>query len=196
MKRHWQGVVLVGGASRRMGRPKAGITRDGRTQGACLVSTLTQELKRPAWISGEGIAGVEAHRVADREAGAGPLSAILGLFDEQVQDYVVLASDLFAFDTAALTWLLEMGEQLAQPALWPLLPGRKFGEPLAALYRRDALPYLSASWHEGNRSMKRALPSEAVWMPEVPASLVQNFRGANTPQQLADFQGIDTSSVS
>ncbi len=180
----WQGIVLVGGASRRMGRPKALIAREGDSQAAFLAALLETALGRPAWFVGELDGLPTGRRVPDREPGAGPLSALLGAFDAAVDTHlVVLACDLFSFDRAALDWLLRWRSG-DWPAVWPRLAQRPFGEPLAALYRATARPLLEASWNQGTRALRQAVPAALRCEPELPAQLISAFCGANTPEEL------------
>lgn len=180
----WQGIVLVGGASRRMGQAKALIARDGISQAAYLAALLEAALNRPAWFVG-ALPGLPPDRfISDREPGAGPLSALLGAFDAAADaNLIVLACDLFRFDRPALDWLLQWRAHTA-PSVWPRLPQRPFGEPLAALYRTAAKPTLDASWRQGCRALHQALPAALRFEPELPDHLVLAYRGANTPDEL------------
>lgn len=183
----WQGVILVGGKSRRMGRDKALILRGGVPQYLHLAGLVQQVLGRPAWISGR-LANQDCglRRVADREPGAGPLSALLGVYDAEARlNLLVLACDLFAMEVEALRWLLDQASS-EKLAVWPRLPGRNFGEPLASLYRQEARRTLEESWFAGNRSLWRCLAPENRFEPEPPMELVRAFRGANTAEDLGE----------
>lgn len=180
----WQGIVLVGGASRRMGRPKALIEREGTSQAAYLAALLEATLACPIKFVGDLPGLMPAHCIPDREPGAGPLSALLGAFDAMPSaNLVVIACDLFRFDQAALDWLLQW-RRCEQVAVWPRLPGRPFGEPLAALYRPSARPLLEAAWQRGERALNRALDQSLRAEPTLPLALVPAFCGANTPEEL------------
>ncbi len=182
-------ALLIGGKSRRMGMSKSLLPFGDTTLGRHLCGLLEEVTGTPPLLSGTGEIGIECEaleRVPDRQASAGPLSAILGLFDRYPQwDFLVLATDLIAMDQAALRWLLDFANHTVQPAVWPRLPDRPFGEPLAALYKRHAFPYLDAAWHEGVRGLKGALPGPLREQPLIPEHLRFAFTGVNSPEELA-----------
>ncbi len=181
---NWQGIVLVGGASRRMGRPKALISREGTSQAVYLATLLEATLASPTWFVGDLTGLPLASCLPDREPGAGPLSALLGAYDAMPDaNLVVIACDMFRFNQAALDWLLQWCHCEAS-AVWPRLPGRPFGEPLAALYRQQARPVLQAAWQSGERAINRALDQTLRVDPLLPLCLVPAFSGANTPEEL------------
>jgi len=182
-------ALLVGGRSRRMGRDKALLRMDGCALGARLVRLLTDCVGVSPVLSGDGPAGPGTEtllRVPDREPGAGPLSALLGLFDRfPGRDFLALAVDLPAMSAPALNWLLERAAVATRPAVWPRLPGRPFGEPLASVYRAAAAPLLENRWRAGERSLKRALGPEEREEPLPPEALQAAFVNVNTPGEWA-----------
>lgn len=198
MKTNLTGVLLVGGASRRMGRAKATLKHGLVTQATFLAAMLEQVLGNKPLLLGNGESGTQGlSRVSDREAGAGPLSALLGLFDDRPnRHYLVLACDLFAMNAPALDWLCQRVANRDRAVIWPLLPRRSCGEPLASIYRPSALPFLEASWRQGERSLIKALPKQSRLEPAVPKQLVPAFQGANTPAELFSLmKGISLSKV-
>lgn len=188
------GALLIGGASRRMGRPKSLLPLKGTTCGAYLCGLLREVCGREPLLVGTGSIGdaTEAYgRVTDRQAGAGPLSALLGLYDQWgggATDFLVLATDLVAMNAAALNWLLDQVPGDPRLATWPRLPGRPFGEPLAAFYRAAAAPSLEEAWCRGERSLKRALPASRLYQPEIPPTHRAAFANANRPADLLGIQ--------
>nr|ASV46909.1 molybdopterin guanine dinucleotide synthase [uncultured bacterium] len=69
------GVVLAGGASRRMGRDKALLSFRGRPLVDHAVATLREALRgAPVWVSGRAYAGHES--IADLRPDAGPLAGL------------------------------------------------------------------------------------------------------------------------
>ena len=94
------GAVLAGGASSRMGRPKALIEIDGRTLLDRAVGALTAAAIDPVIVVGGDQAAIEAagHRfVPDEYPGEGPLGGIISALGAVDTDLVVvLACDLLA----------------------------------------------------------------------------------------------------
>ena len=182
-------VLLIGGASRRMGHPKSLLERDGIPVGLYLCRLLEAVTGRVPVLSGQGSIGPETdryQRINDREPGAGPLSALLGLYDHLPDcDFLVLATDMPAMDSDALAWLIDQAESTTRPAIWPRFSQRPFGEPLAACYRMAAGPLLQDAWSRGVRSLKRSLREEQRSEPVIPASLERAFANVNTPEQWA-----------
>ena len=183
----YQGVLLIGGRSLRMGSPKSLLAHGSSNLAVFLCDLLTRVTGRSPMLLGEGpFEGPELARIPDREAGAGPLSAILGLYDALPhRSFLVLATDLYALNRDALTWLLEEVANTNRPVVWPRFPGRPFGEPLAAIYSPEARPILERRWAEGERSLRRVFDDQQRHEPLIPASFRLAFQGVNTPEELA-----------
>ncbi len=188
------GALLVGGDSRRMGQSKALLPVAGTTLGLYLARLLERTLGAPPILVGEGPISMEGEtrlRAKDRIAGGGPLSALLGLFDSfPGRDFLALAVDLPAMSQAALRWLAAQGAETNRPAVWPRLPGRPFGEPLAAIYRVSAAAALDRRWRDGERSLKRALLPEERFEPPAPPELAPAFVNINRPEEWRAFLAI------
>ena len=187
-----RGALLIGGLSRRMGFPKALLPRGTGSLGAFLCELLASATGTEPVLVGRGSIGSSApayERVPDLVAGAGPLAAILGLFHHGPEtDWLVLATDLAAMNREALDWLCSQTENTAAAAIWPRLPDRPFGEPLAAVYRKTAFPLLESYWHREGRALKGALTPGQRYEPEIPALLRPAFANANTPRELERIQ--------
>ncbi|MCY0879464.1 MAG: molybdenum cofactor guanylyltransferase [Firmicutes bacterium] len=141
------GVVLAGGASRRMGQPKADLLW---APGLTLLDHATAVLRRATrgtiWISREaGAPRLSAAILPDRYPNRGPLAGIETVFHHAASDLVlVLAVDLPLvpaewYLTAYSTWQ-------AEPALDVVYAVSEFGrpQPLVALWHRRTQPLLDA----------------------------------------------------
>jgi molybdopterin-guanine dinucleotide biosynthesis protein A len=181
------GALLIGGVSRRMGSPKAMLDRDGVPLGVYLAELLADSLGTAPLLVGQGPFPHERYqRVADRELGGGPLSAVVGLIDAfPGEDFLVLATDLYAMNSRALSWLLGRQPEPGHLAIWPRFPDRDVGEPLAAVYRAAAGPVLTRYWTAGNRALIRGLTPEQRSEPVIPESHRLAFTNVNDPQSLA-----------
>lgn len=107
------GVVLTGGASRRMGVDKATLVVDGKPMVVQVADALWEAGCHPVECQGGdataiGEYGLEA--VPDREPGAGPLAAIRDALDRHPNaDVVIAACDLVGLDGAAVRSLIAAG---------------------------------------------------------------------------------------
>ena len=188
-----QAVILIGGGSTRMGRDKAMIAREGLPHAVFLAELLRPLSRRvPLWL---GRPSVELEQRREALApdvlwhddaggpGQGPLAGLVGLVSaSDAADFLVLAVDLFWFQQAAADWLLAQREN--RMAVRPHLPGRSFGEPLCAWYRRQALEAMAVRFEAGERSVNRAFTFGATCDVAVPQPLVPFFRNANVPEAL------------
>jgi molybdopterin-guanine dinucleotide biosynthesis protein A len=195
------GLILAGGGSRRMGRPKAllpfGAERLIERQ-VRLLRPLCQELlvvtNDPATLAFVGLP-----MVGDRAPGLGPLAGLeAGLFAASLPLVLGVACDM-PFLTAGVVRALydhlvraDSGNPL--PAARPLVavPRTPRGvEPLCALWRREAGLALRAALDSGERSPQRLLDRLPVaWLAgEALASLGDPgllFQNCNTPDEYAD----------
>ena len=176
------GAVLAGGASSRMGRPKAFIEIDGRTLLDRAVGALTAAAIDPVIVVGGDQAAIEAagHRfVPDEYPGEGPLGGIISALGAVDTDLVVvLACDLLAASPDAVTRLLgSLGEG---DVAVPVVEGR--AQWLHAAWRRSAESALRAAFGGGERAPRRAL-SGLVTVEVVDASPTC-YQDADTPSDL------------
>lgn len=176
------GAVLAGGASSRMGRPKAFIEIDGRTLLDRAVGALTAAAIDPVVVVGGDQAAIEAagHRfVPDEYPGEGPLGGIISALGAVDTDLVVvLACDLLAASPDAVTRLLgSLGEG---DVAVPVVEGR--AQWLHAAWRRSAESALRTAFGVGERAPRRALGG-LVTVEVVDASPTC-YQDADTPSDL------------
>ena len=132
------GLVLAGGESRRMGRDKALLRRDGTSQLARIAALLEKVTDR-VFVSTRSEQQGEAERsrfaqIVDRYKDIGPIAGILSAMDEYPEvDWLVVACDLPNIDVATLRYLLE-NRSAEQPFTAFRSSHDGLPEPLCALY--------------------------------------------------------------
>lgn len=150
----WSGAVLVGGASRRMGKDKAIVRIDGvpmaeRVAGALRRAGAAQVVR----VGGER-AGPDVDWVPDDHPGEGPLGGLLTALGHAQHDLVVvLACDLVDPSAAAIERLV--GRAAGHAAAVPEARGRAQWLHAAWSVRR-CLVALRAAFDEGERSLHGA----------------------------------------
>lgn len=184
------GVVLLGGRSRRMGRPKHLIAWDGETwleriahrvaavsDGLCLCG---------AGIVPDRLAGVE--RLFDPPDVAGPLAGLAALREMHPdRHWLVAACDQPLVSEAVLRWMLAEWEE-GLGALLPRLEPERV-EPFPGIYgpgSHAALAALQAE-PESRRSLQRLPGLARVKSPLVPVAWRGELRGANLPGDLDEL---------
>jgi len=179
------GIVLAGGASRRMGRPKADLEFGG-------TSLLERVVERVRGAADEVVV-VGAPRAAARLklrsaddwiAGAGPLAGLAGgLAVAPAGLHALVACDLPFVDAEILRRLAAIGAGFE--AVVPEVDGRR--HPLCALYDRSCLAEARACLEAGERRMEDLLARvrvRAVAPREVqPARLERAVINVNTPEE-------------
>lgn len=163
------GLVLTGGASRRMGHPKATLVVDGVANVARVVQALAT-VATPVIEVGPGHSGLPA--VLEDPPGQGPLVAVAtgwrALRDQgHPGPVLVLACDLPLVDE---TVLRRLAEWPGRGSVVPVLAGR--AQPLCARWSAsdlDAALELAASGQRSLRGLLErpgvAFPTEAEWAP-------------------------------
>ncbi len=133
------GLLLAGGESRRMGRDKALLTRNGESQltfAAGLLDRCTDRVFVSAREQQAGDSERSRHDlIIDRYANMGPVAGILSAMEEYPDaDWLVVACDLPNISASTLEYLLEhrdsAGMFVAYRSSYDQLP-----EPLCALYK-------------------------------------------------------------
>jgi molybdopterin-guanine dinucleotide biosynthesis protein A len=187
------GVVLTGGASRRMGRDKALMLVDGVPMAVRVATAMIAAGAHPVVALG-GDAGALAECglevVADRWPGEGPLGAIVTAFGWVPHDIAVIAAcDLPWLDANVLQTLvdaLEAGEADVAAAR----TDRR--EPLCAAWRvRRCRDRLAAAFVGGERAVHVALQELAVAEVDVAVSALHNVNtqadlDAHAPERPAE----------
>jgi molybdopterin-guanine dinucleotide biosynthesis protein A len=139
MKIPMPAAVLAGGASRRMGRPKASLAYGAGT-------LLEYQTNRLAELFEEVLAVVKgapespvgrARVVCDAVPEHAAIFGLVRAMEEAVDRIFVLAVDLPAIPPLLIRAIAERGRTTAAPALVPRADGRL--QPLAAVWRRAAL---------------------------------------------------------
>ena len=188
------GVVLAGGASRRMGRDKALMELDGEPLVARAVRLLSGVCSDVVVASGDGRrldgAGLGVRQVADILPGAGPLAGIVaGLEAARHTLVAVVAVDMPDANPSLLALLA--GLWRGEPAVVARAGGRL--EPLHAVYARHAVPALRSFLAAGRRSVREALAGlgarvveQEEWLPADPSGAFA--RNLNVPGDLRDAE--------
>ena len=156
------GVVLTGGASRRMGRDKALLAiGDPPTPLALRVAGALRDGGCPevTCVGGDqrGLEAIGLDAITDDHPGLGPLGGVLtGLRHARLALVVVLGCDLPWIDGATVRGLITaLAARSSAAVAVPQVDGRL--QVHAAAYRRSARPALAAAFDAGERSLTRAL---------------------------------------
>lgn len=169
------GLILAGGKSTRMGGHHKGALRLGEET---FTERLAKELKKEAeqvWISyGETVHECcEGCRIVrDIHPGCGPIGGLhAGLWNCQSDGMIVAACDM-PFLKAELFRYLEEEMERAEEAggclydgAVPVLDGKL--HPLAAIYRKSALPVLENQIAEGDYRIMNMLPKMKIQYVDV-----------------------------
>lgn len=147
------GLVLAGGRSLRMGRPKAGLRYREEDQAHYLTGLLASVCEG-AWLSvgadpdsGAGFGDLPVLR--DREPSLGPAAGLLAAWDRAPgAAWLVAAVDMPFLDRPAVERLAAARDP-AEAATAALNPESLLPEPLFAVYEPAFRPYLEAAASAG-----------------------------------------------
>lgn len=183
------GVVLVGGASRRMGRDKALLRLDGETLLARQIRVLRDAGASPVFIAGRHERRYEisgTRFLSDAPGAAGPMAGVVAALTRCPAEHLaVVAIDLPRLRPALLRRLwLRCGR--GRGAV-PVHAGRF--EPLAAIYPRGIAASFGAAARGGRFSLQDALKlavarGEMVAQP-LTADESNELFNTNTPDEFS-----------
>ena len=153
----FDGAVLAGGASTRMGSDKALIEVDGVAMVSIAVAALRDAGAADVVVVGGDQEAIEAlgHRwVPDLHPGEGPLGGVItALTAASAEVVAVLACDHIAAAAPAVRTVVgALGEG---DVAVPVVEGRS--QTLHAAWRRSALPRLEAVFADGGRAVRDGL---------------------------------------
>jgi len=172
------GAVLVGGMSRRMGRPKALIEIDGVPMARRVAIAMRRGGCATVVAVGPAALAAGLDHVADLHPGEGPLGGILTALNASAgAPTLVAACDLPWIDAASLAMLIGAagrGEDVVVARSSRL-------EPLCALWQPSAAAKLQVVFDGGERAVHRAIVTLDVAEVDLPDSVLTNV---NAPDDL------------
>lgn len=179
-------ALFAGGASRRMGTDKAGLTVEGET--------LLERTARVAEEAGLSVRVIGRARpdgwsretalfVPDDVPGLGPLGALTTALRRADGPLLALACDLPLLDADALRWL--MSQRPGPHGLAVLRSGEP--EPLFSVYAPACLPLASARLREGRRSLRGLIKAGDFARAEAPSWVAARLVNVNTPEEWAEI---------
>jgi molybdenum cofactor guanylyltransferase len=181
------GLVLAGGASRRMGRDKAALRYHGRTQLEWAYDLLTRHCER-TYISVRrdqvtGAADGAYPAIADGHDGVGPMAGIVAAQAAHPRvGWLVLACDLpFLTDATLEALKLRRGEHdvTAFRSVHDGLP-----EPLCAIYEPATRAALRAAIDGGRPCPRKYLIQSGIPLLDQPHPAALD--NVNTPEEFAE----------
>ena len=176
------GVVLAGGASRRMGADKSLVAVDGVAMAVRVATALGDGGCEPVVCQGgdaEALGALGLVVSPDSQPGHGPVAAIVDALAGQPGDVVVCACDLPWLDAATISRLIAAAGQ--HPEADVVVASDADGPHLAGCWRATSREHLAGLLAEGVRSYRHALQRLLTVHIEVPAEVVVNV---NKPEDL------------
>lgn len=186
------GLVLAGGASRRMGRDKALIELDGKPLIQIVVEKMAQVCNEVLIVAGDtqSYKGVGVPVVADRFRGVGVLGGLhAGLAAANNELTLAVGCDMPFLNPNLLLAFARWAEGFDVA----LLKRGEYVEPLHGAYRRTCLPAIEAVIRSGERRIVSFFPQVHVRYitPDKVVPLdptFRSFRNVNTPEEWAKAQ--------
>ncbi len=179
------GGVLIGGRSRRMGRPKHLLTLAGATFLERVTAALAPVSGGVVLLGGGEVrrGARQAVRLADPPGLEGPMAGILAALRWAPEHaWVIAACDLPRLTAAAVAWLLAQ----RAPGRWAVIPRGPSGvEPLLAVYEPQARPALERLAERGARAPRLLAEHKRAWLVTPPPELAGCWDNVNTPEELA-----------
>jgi molybdopterin-guanine dinucleotide biosynthesis protein A len=173
------GIVLTGGASRRMGADKAFVVVDGRPMAVAVADALWEGGCHPVECQGgdvEQLASLGLAAAADSRPGDGPVAAIVDALERAGSDIVVAACDLPELDGDTVRSLTAVREA---PAAYARTGDRAH---LVSAWSAGALSALRRLVDDGPASYRAALEEVGAVAVDVDPARVRNV---NEPDDLA-----------
>lgn len=191
LQRVLYGLILIGGESSRMGRPKHLLKMGGNLTLVESQYALLSKICEKVILAGEGklpesLDGCE--RVADHPDGEGPMAGIGGAMSRYPRvDWIVLACDMPAVTKQAVTWLCEQKKDECVGVV-PCYPESETGnrrlEPLFALYGHQIKGAIMTAFAAGRFRMSVLAEIPEMCVAEIPDHLKHCWENINNPSDL------------
>lgn len=183
------GGVLVGGASRRFGSPKALARLEGRTLLERVVDAL-RPVVREVYLLGRGpetaLGPVPVHgRLEDAPGAAGPLAGIVAALRHLPgAAWLIAGCDQGLLTREACSWLVAQ----RKPGFLAVLPRRSSQrvEPFPAIYEPGIAGELERLLAQACFSLQPLASSPGVSTPSIPESLQPAWSSFDRPEQLLE----------
>jgi molybdenum cofactor guanylyltransferase len=178
-------LVLAGGDSRRMGRPKAWLEVGDTTLLRYVVERLAPAFSEVmvSFAEPEQLEEPVPYRIVfDRKRSTGPLAGLeAGLLAARNEVIFAVACDM-PYVTQEVAQMAVAAARGCDAAI-PRFDGRP--EPVCGAYRRTALPFITGALNSGRlKTADIAGDLDVTWLESLdPAA----FRSLNTPQDLERF---------
>ena len=189
------GCVLVGGASRRMGRTKHLLTRADGSGETWLHRTIhiLQPYCQQVVLAGSAEIPEDLRRLPhlpDSPGVSGPLAGLLPAMRWAPRvGWLLTACDMPGLNTEAARWLLAG----RSPGVWAVVPQHPWSgrvEPLLAWYDFRSRPLLeSIAATDQNPGLCRVVRHPKVRSVPIPTAFADAWNDADTPQAAAPFVG-------
>ena len=178
-------LVLAGGSSRRMGRPKAWLEAGDTFLLRYVVDRLAPAFSEVmvSFAEPEQLEEPLPYRIVfDRKRSAGPLAGLeAGLLAARNELIFAVACDM-PYVTREFAHMAIVAARRSDAAI-PWIDGRP--EPVCAAYARSALPAMSEALDAGRLKAADAIAElDVTWLEDVDPDL---FRSLNTPEDLERF---------
>jgi molybdopterin-guanine dinucleotide biosynthesis protein A len=167
----FDGAVLCGGASSRMGRDKAFVEVDGVAMARRVADAMRDAGARAVVAVGgneAALADLGLSFVPDQYPGQGPLGGILTALTDREDVVVIAACDMPWITAAQITPLV------TALAADPSLDAALSEQHLLGAWRASALPTIAAAFADGERSPRRALTQLKTVTVELPVGSWSN----------------------
>ncbi len=177
--------ILVGGASRRMGRPKQLLTLGGKTFLERTVDALSPHAEQVVLLGDGPVPEACAHlpRLPDPPGLGGPLAGILGAMRwGPGATWLMAGCDQPLVGADAIEWLLDQ----RAPGKWAVLPrlGAAGVEPLLAAYDARARVILESIAAGGHLAPSDLAAHPRTISPSPVGPIARSWRNVNTPEEL------------
>jgi molybdopterin-guanine dinucleotide biosynthesis protein A len=178
-------LVIAGGDSRRMGRPKAWLEVGDTVLLRHVADNLSPAFAEVivAFAEPEQMEQPLPYRIVfDRKHSAGPLAGLeAGLLAARNEITFAVACDM-PYVTQEVAQMAVAAARRCDAAL-PRIDGRP--EPLCGAYRRSALPFITGALNTGRlKAADIAADLDVTWLEGLDPKL---FRSLNTPEDLERF---------
>jgi len=182
------GCILIGGRSRRMGRPKHLLPCAKNSRETWLDRTLSvlEPVCERVIFAGAGVVPEDMSdvpRIDDSPSIGGPMAGLLSAMRWAPRaEFLLVACDLPRLSQGALQWVLDQ----RSPGVWavlPQLPSSSHIEPLLAWYDFRCRPVLESMAASGCCKLKKITQHPKARVVTVSEALTEAWSDADMPQE-------------